>query len=456
MQNPIQSFVEKFFNNLGANIQPKENSIEISNVPQDFQKFYGKKEPYKLSFEPIQDQEIEFIDKSNYLIKAISSYLETSGKTTLLKIDFDTSRKDKVLSLIKTPNAVLGRANELRKYNLFFRFTFSTTFQYLNEKEKIINDIYVKDNKIINGNLKGYPLIEGKKSEIKIPDPKEAYEVAKERLKDIIEARTQMVSEELNERLEKEIERVEVHFRAESKELGDNLRKNSVRLEQAKAQEDFDKIQRIGKTLQELKQQSNNQEFEKEKQRAIQLEIQRHMLNINNKLFNTTLIYYPLLAFSVSLENSEAKKNFEVSLDPLTGEANLPKCEVCQEPINELVLCSNNHIICKKCGDLCEACGRVYCNNCLKTKCAMCGKKICKDCSIRCDSCGKIVCKSHTRIDKVTNKVFCLNCLKRCERCSQLRNPKTFKTSPKTKAEICEECFRKEMHDRAIDGVFGG
>ena len=141
MQNPIQQFVEKFFKNLNATISLENNSLKITNVPEAFQKYYGKKEPYLLTFEPNSNPEIEFIDKSNYLIQAISGYLDSSGKTTLLKIDFDVSRPDKILNLIKTPNASLGRANLLRKNSIFFRFTFHTVFQYLNEREKIINEI---------------------------------------------------------------------------------------------------------------------------------------------------------------------------------------------------------------------------------------------------------------------------------------------------------------------------
>jgi|APSaa5957512576_1039674.scaffolds.fasta_scaffold07654_6 hypothetical protein len=454
MQNPIQQFVEKFFKNLNATISLENNSLKITNVPEAFQKYYGKKEPYLLTFEPNSNPEIEFIDKSNYLIQAISGYLDSSGKTTLLKIDFDVSRPDKILNLIKTPNASLGRANLLRKNSIFFRFTFHTVFQYLNEREKIINEIYTSEDKIIDGDLKGYPVVEGSKSDIKIPDPKEAYSVAKGRLKNIIETRTQMISEELNQRLEKEIDRVETHFRAENREDEENLRRNLVRLEQAKAQEDFEKIQRQGKLIQELKAKINPEDASNEKQRAIQLEMQRHMLNINNKLFNTTLIYYPLLAYSVSLENTNAKRNFEISLDLLTGKPKFPKCDVCSEEINELVLCSGNHIICKKCGDLCEACGKVYCNTCLKVACPICSKKICKDCYIRCDKCGKNICTSHTKKDTITNKTFCVNCLKRCERCSQPKNPRSFKISPRTEADICEDCYRTEMQSRAVEGVF--
>ena len=45
-------------------------------------------------------------------------------------------------------------------FQYFFRFTFQTIFQYLNDKEQIINSVFVKDNQIIDFPIEKYQVIQ--------------------------------------------------------------------------------------------------------------------------------------------------------------------------------------------------------------------------------------------------------------------------------------------------------
>ena len=67
----------------------------------------------------------------------------------------------------------------------------------MNEREKIINEIYVHDGKVIDGNLNDYNVTEGTKRDIEIPDMKEPYFIAKEKLKDMLKGKTNEISKAL-------------------------------------------------------------------------------------------------------------------------------------------------------------------------------------------------------------------------------------------------------------------
>ena len=434
MENKISEFVKKFFINLGAKISASGEYLIIQDVPQEFEKYYGRKSPYKFVFskEDLKD-DFEFIDKSNYLLKTISNYLEESGKTTLLKLEINDDFSKELNKFIVLPNSKIKKIYPKKRFNSFFRFTFHTSFQYLNENEKIINEFFISDGKLIKGDLSGYPILEGKKTDIKIPDPKEAYFIAKENLKVQLVEKTQDLSRVLNKKLEKELSRIKEHFQHEKKEYEDKIAKHKNNLHSVKEQVDTD-------------------ELEKEKQRAIQIEKQKHVLNINNKLFNTTVIYYPLFCSKLLLENESISKEIEISIDPITKKLVPFKCETCNAGINEIFLCSTGHAICKKCAIRCESCGKLFCKQCLFRKCELCNKLLCKDCYTRCNSCGQLMCKTHVKHDDISKRNICKNCLIKCEKCNEFKDPSGFKHLGKLK--VCELCFRKEMQRKTMKGIF--
>lgn len=451
----LMEFIEKFFKNLKADVILQGNFLLVSNVPETFQKFYGKKEPYKFVFEEkYNSPDSDLIEKGSYAIKTISSYLENSGQTTLLKINFDLDSEQEIKKRISLPNSKIQKLIPKQKHNFLSRFTFHTIFQYLNEKEKITNDIYVYNQEIIPGDLSSYNIEEGRKEEIKIPDIKESYFLAKDELKKIIQTKTQEVVDKLNERLEKEKSRIENHFSNENREFNTIFSRAERKLEDLEKEGNTEKTYKQMKLIESIKQKTNFQEIEKDKERAIQLEKQKHLLNVNNKLFNTTLIYYPLAIFDMQIINPYTQRIITVSFDPLTEKLNPLFCEHCQNQIKEIYLCSTGHISCKECVQSCESCLKEYCKKCTKVKCDLCSKHICRECSTRCFKCGKSVCKTHVKEDKISKRIYCNKCLRRCERCGNSKEPYSFRRSKKTDAEICGECFRKEIQSTVLKDVF--
>jgi hypothetical protein len=432
-ENLIKQFVEKFFISLNASILTKENSLFITNVSESFEKFYGKKSPYNFIFNKLyKNSENELIESGSYLLKIISNFLETQGKTTLLKINFEERIEKEFLNYIKLRNCEIAKLIKKKRHKFFFRFTFHTTFQYLNEKEKKINEIYIYQGKIVKGDLKSYKITEGDKNEVIIPEIDKPYFLAKEKLRNLIQPELKSLSEKLSKKLDKEIKRIENHLIKEKLEFEKKLTKN------------IDKEILFNKNI----------EFEKDKKRLIKFEKQKYCLDIKTKLFNTTLIYYPLFTYDCFLTNNSSKRIIELSFDPLLKKFNLLFCESCNKNIKEIFLCSSGHISCKGCFLKCPSCKKDYCKKCLKIVCAICKKNICKNCGVRCFNCGKIVCKSHTIQDKISKRFYCKDCLKICERCGKQKKSDGFKKSKRTGAEICEECFREEMQKNAIERIF--
>lgn len=455
MENKLLNFVARFFSNLNCECKFEDEILIITKTPKSFQKFYGKNEPYKFTTNKAKSSEdIEFLEKSSYIIKTISAFLEDSGQSTLLKIDFQINPIPQIKNQLKLANSRVMKLKPKKKYDIFFRFTFHSSFQYLNERNKIINEIYVHNNKAITGDLNDYPVIEGKKTDVRIPDMKEPYFAAKEELQKRLEDKKKEYIEVLNSELSKAIERINSHFETEEKELLEHFTKAKLKLEELRKEGDLKKVDKQEKLIQNIQQKLDTEERKKDKERSILIEKNRHGLNLNNKLFNTTLIYHPIFCYDALIKNSYAEKNIEINFNPLTESLEKKHCDLCNSEINEIYLCNNGHVSCKKCTTNCESCGKEFCTKCVSNKCELCSSHICNDCKTRCFGCGKTICKTHTHVEKVTGRIYCSNCLTRCERCGSSKVGSSFKKSKKTGASICEDCYREEMQKSALKGVF--
>ncbi len=456
MSDEIKEFIVNFFKDLDSEIQDRGNYIEINKVPFSFQKFYGKNCPYYFCFKKSAisgSNEIEFIEKGNYLLKSIRSFLDNSAKNTLLKINLeDNFSPSKFISKIKFLNSTPSVSNFRKSYSFFMRFIFHNSFQYLNKKEKIIEEIFVHNKEIVKGDLNEYKLEEGNPKEVSIPDIKEDYLLAKKELNERINPKINSISKLLERHLEKEIDRIEKHTEKEITELKLNIKKNEEKIESLKKQNE--NTERHEKILKNLQREIKNTDFEKEKEHQISIEKSRTSLNINSKLFNTTIIYYPIYLKKIEIQNEFSKASTTFEFDPLMHITSDIKCSTCEKPSEEIALCFNGHISCKECVLECQACNKIFCKSCLKKKCELCGKSICNNCSERCSKCGKIVCKSHTKKDSSTGKTFCSNCLKRCERCSEFKFPDCFIKSKKTNVKICQSCYQKEVKEITSKSIF--
>jgi hypothetical protein len=451
MENPIKTFTINFFKNLNCNIKTNNNLLFIKNIPEDFQKLAGKPEPYILAFN--QEDHIdgaELMTQGSYLLKTMNKYLEDLCQTTLLKIDFNIDPKSEILEKFQLRNCEILNIDKTETPKFFTRFTFMTTFQYLNETEQIMNTIYLKDNQVTDFYLTSYNTSEGNLKEIPTESIKKDYTIAKEKLKSLLEYKTQKIGTDLKEFLEIETNRIQKHYHSRIKEIEDKLTNTNKKIQELQSEQNpeknNEKILRLKETIKEIESKGKLGKLKKEEEFFLNDEMQKHSLNIQNKLMNTTIIYYPIFTYNLTLKNSTAQTTTPLIFNPLTREFNPIHCNNCNKEINEFILCSSGHLTCRDCGTKCNSCNDIYCKKCNTTECSICNIKLCK-CAIKCDNCKKIFCKDHTR--NLQSENLCINCIATCNNCK--------KEIPKSqlKNNLCETCHLKNVSQNVIKDIFG-
>lgn len=417
----IKNFTVSFFTSLKSNLfwDDGGKKLTITTIPESFERFYGKRGPYILVFSQadVKNGEEPMV-RGSFLLNCMREYLQDKGQTTLVKIDFDFEPKEELKNYIRLKNCNIASITKQQSYDWLVRFTFLTTLQYLNEKEQVMNSIYVKGNEIIKFDLDKYKTIEGKKEEINILDIKGPYNSAKEHLKTLIQPKLEKISEILNKKLEKETERVKNHYLNQIAEDKQNLEKSERLIREIRQQladennkeldRDFAniRIKRLQENIAALKSEKRKAELAKEESFFLNDENAKHSLGIDNKIMNTTIAYFPIYKYSTFLKNHDATRILDLVYNPLTKSLSKLNCEVCNKEIRELYLCTSGHICCGGCLRACLECQNEYCIKCLQTSCFSCGKKLCRKCAKKCTICGKYKCKSHMK----TNST--------CETCS--------------------------------------
>ncbi len=445
----LRKFIESFFNGLKCELAWDGKTLEIRKVPLEFETYYGKKSPYSLVFDEANEN-AELITKGSSLLKAITTYLESRGQTTLIRLNFERDYKEQFERYLKLRNCTLYSLIKKPDYRSILRFTFMTQMQYVNDKEQLINSIHVKDGSVINFILEKYSYTEGKREELPKKDIKSEYELAKEELKKILQKKTQETSEALKKRLDKEIERIRDHYRNQTKELdvqmGRNkeqtiaLRKQMEKVNEIEKKTILAKIEKLHETMKGLENPEIKEKLNKEESFFINDEIHKHALNINNKLMNTTIIYYPVFTFTLVFKSKDSARQVELIYNPMEDTLTAVTCESCKREITELTLCSSGHVICQNCSDICRGCMGILCSSCTKKECSYCGIKMCKHCAIKCTKCLKTVCKLHMNKDYTSGKDYCINCLAKCFICNQFTLPAYMKKDSAGN-NVCKKCL---------------
>lgn len=461
-KDKLTNFVIKFFENLKANLSWDDKILVIKNVPESFEKSYGKKAPYYLVFEEKNKTEnTELVISGRGILNHITQYLGTTGgNTTLLKMNFNMDPANLIKKEFEFINSNITGLKQSYKNNFFYRFTFQTTFTYLNQQEQLLNEIYVHNNEIVEGDLAGYPVSEGKKEDISAKDIETNYEIAKLKIKTLIANKTKEIGQELNDELTAEIKRVQEHYKTQKSEINNkvtseieklSILKNQNTNSEIEKQELNRRIKKIESTVEKIKEENNLFKIEKEEEFTINDLRQKHSLNITNKLINTTIIYYPIFTFNLSFDNT-FKKSLPLIYNPLTDNFDPVICSHCEQPIIKIEMCSSGHVVCPECAVVCKDCGQSYCKNCLKYSCEHCKKRLCKNCAIKCSFCNKIFCKEHSKQDQTTNEKGCVNCFKVCPKCKNSSNPKSFKKVGNVL--ICQKCANKEISKKITKELY--
>ncbi len=440
IDNDIFGFMEDFFVSVGAKVDYEGDLMKVMNVPKNIQDSLGKQGDYLFSVIDTGRSDVELLTKGSFLIKSMNDYIKNKGQTTILKIDFSKNIENlKIPIVLKEGEIYSQEKKEIMDY--INRFTFATDFQYLNDKEQVLNDIYVKGDDILDIDLNGLRLMDGDPKEINYKDVNSSYTLAKNSIKHKLKPSIEKLSKTLSEKLDKELERINNHYGRQDEEINEKLKKLENQMVEATKESDSKKLERIENEIKQLKEKLMDKVKEMEKNFFIQDEINKHSLNLSTKLVNSTILYYPNYKFNIHLKNKKSMRAIEISFDPFHNKFSTIHCDSCKMPLSEMHLCSSGHISCNNCPkDRCNECSLIICKACTKKECNICRNKICRKCDKQCSVCYKSVCTNHSSLEKMSNKVICNNCGRNCCKCNGWFDNKKLKMfGPK---KICEACFR--------------
>lgn len=459
----LKKFVESFFRSMNCEIINNETKLTVKNVPENFEKDFGKKSPYIFVFD-LKDssEDTELISKGSSLIKLMASYLENKGQNTLLKINFSIDPKTIIQELISNKDLEIQNITEKYNPDLIYRFTFKTNMQYINEREQFINTIYTKNENILEDfKIENYNTVDGKKEEIKIHDIKNDYEKAKEKLKILIHPKIKEITDYLNQGLEIEIRRIKSHFMHELDDINKEVMKNdeTIKVCEEKLKKDDitplqikklnEKIMRAIESNHKLKDPQKHELMKKEEEFYTIEQKNKHAINVNNSLANTTIIYYPISTIKFYFKkNNLMSKQIEITYNPLTKEVTPIKCSTCNNPLIEINLCNHGHVTCKNDMRICPYCKNNLCNSCEKIDCVKCKREICNKCKTKCIKCQNYACSNH--VVKIDGKTLCSNCTEFCQVCGKHKEKDVFGECSKCKRLVCSTCSSPDVSTNKI------
>jgi len=459
----IIKLTENFFKNLKCELNWDGSLLLINKVPVDFVKLYEKAPPYIFAFDEETHKMIpdsELITRGSLLLKLMATYLENKAQTTILKINFEPDLKQIIKNNLDLKDYEIINILSEEKSEFIFRFIFMTTLQYLNEKEQIMTQIYINNNNVIeNIDINKYPTTSGKiedkgKEEVLIEEIKSNYNIAKENLKTRLQKKTKEITDELSKSLEAALLRVNSHYLRMISELEKEHQKNIENLKNSleklpKANEKNkpiieERIKRLEETIKSSKIKEDIEKLEKEKLFFLSDEKNKHSINLNNSLMNTTVIYYPVYDIKLFLKNKTQLKELKLIYNPLSSELSKIFCESCKKEIKEFALCDSLHVSCKDCLSICPRCAKRICKSCEELKCNICGGKICSKCATICTVCKKPICNSDIRKDNLTGKHICSSCAEFCSSCNKFSTKGSFKQCDNCRKKICMNCLKSK------------
>ena len=435
--------------------------MKVNRVSERFEKMYGKKAPYCFVFESGLDGDL--IISGSSLLKIIKDYLSTKAQKSLLKLDLGGDFESVIRGKFNLNGLEIGKVTWEERFDFIYRFSFLTTFQYLNEKKQFTNHIYVHEGAVINNfDLKKYKSVNGDVRVVKIPDLKMPSKIAREKLKELLEANTKEISRLVSHSLDGELNRVRYHYSEQINEIDRELKefkKKIDRLEnELKGASDKRKeiivkrIERLKESIEKIKESDDVVKLEREKEFYMDDERHKHALNISNDIINTAVIYYPILKLKFSLRGGEKssrslRSSRLVLLDynPLTGYVGELGCDSCGSELREIWLCDSGHLLCRKCLRGCPGCMSEVCDCCEEIFCDCCKKKICKNCVNVCGKCRGRVCDSDICTDYLSGKKICSRCANYCPVCKKFTEKEFFKRCSKCGREVCPKCFKVDV-----------
>jgi hypothetical protein len=207
----VQTSILNFFRSLKCVVENKDDSYFIKNIPEKIENYLGLKNGTRLFFNKDKSSsEGLFVDENSDLFRKIKEYLKNSSSKTLIKLDFDLPKD--IMSKIRLRNCSLSKIEKKHENNYFSRFTFLTSLRALNKTDQISNEIYVHEGQVVKGDLSDYNVSEGNVKEASTEHLERDYTVAKDTLKNMLKEKISDFGAELNEKLNKEVMRINLHY----------------------------------------------------------------------------------------------------------------------------------------------------------------------------------------------------------------------------------------------------
>lgn len=478
-----------FFESLGSRVSWDGDKLIVENVPGKFEEYFGRVSPYEFVF----DKRVkgEFAGKGSEVLEKILKFLKRGGKTSILRIDFsqrDDSKGpadvDIIMEKLRLKNCEVESVGRRFKNNFFTRFSFVVNFNYLNESERVVEEVFVYDGEVIDGNLEGYDVVDGEKLDIDKGKVKADYEVALKGLGERVREVQERIAGELKEKMDEEVGRIRDYYEVQLREFGGDLsdklsRVKELELEIRGAGEEekevlLRRLEKLRSGLVKVGDDDAVERVEREREATIDDAKQKFSLGVDRKLVNTTVVYYPVFVFKIYLREGSltamgstssntnvpsedprraGKRLIEICYDPLTGEMDGLDCESCGKSLDGVNVCANGHLSCSECMGVCGECGGKFCRKCLERSCSVCGRKLCKNCLRVCRGCGRYTCATHMRKDCVSGDERCTICLRACLRCNGVSQEKFFGEA-RDGSKVCGKCLGKERRSGIIDKVF--
>ena len=483
----VNSLVENFFRKLNSEVTWEGEKLIVKNVPKLFENFYGKKSPYYVVFNPEDyKEEYELATKESFLIKTIAEFLDNKGKLTSLKINEDIDISSVINKNLKFKNAEIIKTNKNTYYKNIFRYTFLTTLQYLNENEKIINYFYAFEGKLINFDLEKFKTEDFKKSDFSQDEIKTNYEIVKNELKLVLRDRIDKAGSKVKKQLDLETQRIEDHYRKLNEEKLNEIRKNEAqikilekknknpnvseqgifkpqtesngKLSLSNKTEGLGKLEKIKENIEKIKIDflKDTEQFSKEKSALIKDEIQKHSLNINNSLMNTTIMSLPFYKFQIYLKSTKGNLRYlDLDYNLLDDKISL-KCEESKKEGEEFYLCAGGQLCLQESIKKCSNCDSFVCLSGEKIVSEISGREICKNCSLKCPECKKVVSINQSEEDSLKKNKLCFNCLKSCALCNKKTIKINFKSCGICKREVCKNCIKRKLIEKTPREVCSG
>jgi len=459
MTEQLKRFAEEFFRNLKCEVSWVDEVLKVENVPKSFEDLLGKAAPYDLTF--VDGVAGDFVSKGSKMLVAMREFLKGSGKTTLLKINFDVDPEAEIRKRVGFSNCEIESLTEKHKNSFFSRFSFVTSFNYLNSVERVSSEIYVHKGKVVEGDLDGYTVVDGSLLTIDKEQVKRDYIIARNKVAQLISSKQDEIAEVLKEKVEVEIERIREHYDKALKERGNDLNGKLEKIRDVELELRGggngsalrSRLERLRSSLVKAGDDEVVSRIEKEREMTVRDVMHKFSLNVDRKLVNTTVIYYPVYSFRLCLNGDRAHSFIDVEYDPLIRKFSGLDCGVCKKMLDRVSLCEGGHIVCSECLDRCGECGGVFCAKCLQRSCKVCGRRLCKNCVKMCLGCGGVVCSTHLRRDCVSGEDRCTSCLRACLRCHGMCEERYFGEALDG-SKVCQRCLGVENRDRALGKVF--